>query len=159
MAELHSICGLFNEEFSGIKPFGGYLLVEGDKINDGFLSDIYGPSQVSEGVIDKERLEFLKVYIQGDQASYQRGRPISYKFKFENGIWKGEYVTSQPSKTGRAVCKTDLCFKDLEFKVVNYSGDPEGWAKFMIDGMIASGHLEKFKDNKTGEEMIRPVDK
>lgn len=127
MAESHLICGLFDDKSYGIRPFGGYLTLRGDRIS-GFLRDLYGQSRVS-GPMDKNRLEFLKTYT-GIERELQRKLPIDFKFKRENGIWWGRYRIPLSNETRLAVCGTRLCFGSPE-------NSPET-LRFEIDEFIAN---------------------
>jgi len=151
MANLHAICGLYHEAFTGIKPFGGYIIAEGDKI-DGFLTDIHGHSRI-EGAMTQEDLEFTKTY---DRP----GTPINYRFKLDKaGIWKGEYEFSRAGETmggDRAVCRTHLCFENMTFRLYDSRKNPEEWAKMLLEGMVDEGMLKIVEDPETGQEFVEP---
>ncbi len=152
MAELHSITGMFYESFPGISPWGGYLIRGMDGKDDGIegmLADVHGISRIT-GTMNPELLEFRKQYGQN------RGHAFNYKFQLKNGVWLGEYVSTSQDYSGRSICKTNLCIKDLTFKKFDLSS-PDRYVKALIDSMVESGQLEKFRDPETGEEMIKPT--
>lgn len=152
--ELHSITGLFYEDFPGISPWGGYFIRGlGEENNiEGMLADVHGLSRI-DGKINSDLLEFRKQY--GDE---NMGQVYDYRFQLKNGIWLGEYTSSEfSSYSGRSLCKTNLCLKDLNFKNIAINS-PEDFVRVLIDNMVNSGKIELINDPKSGEEYIRPVD-
>lgn len=152
MGELYSITGLFYESFPGISPWGGFFIrgtEKGPEEIEGMLVDTYGSSLIN-GQMGSDSLEFRKQYQEN------RGQAFDYKFSLENGVWLGEYVSTQSDYNGRSICKTNLCLSDLSFRKFDMR-TPDGWAKAMVDSMVEGGQLEKFRDPETGEEMIRPL--
>ncbi|MFH1431566.1 MAG: hypothetical protein ABIG37_03825 [Nanoarchaeota archaeon] len=152
MAELHSITGMFYEEFPGISPWGGYFIkgMDGEDSGiDGMLADTHGISRIT-GTMNSGLLEFIKQYEEN------MGQAFHYKFSLKDEIWLGEYTSSSSGYGGRSVCKTNLCIKDLTFRKFD-TRTPEGFAKAIIGSMVEGGQLEKFKDPETGEEMIKAI--
>jgi hypothetical protein len=151
MSEVYSITGLFYEAFPGISPWGGYFIkgMEGEQENfiAGQLIDIYGPSKL-EGILKKDALRFRKQY---ERCNHEQ--VFDYDFSLKDGIWQGQY-SSPSSYSGISICKTNLSLGDFAFEEVDLS-TPEGYAKAAIRSMIRTGVLESFKDEESGEEMIR----
>ena len=112
MAESQIICGVFDDKSYGVRPFGGHLTLRGDRIS-GFLRDLYGRSRVS-GTMDREKLEFFKMYDEIERELQRRVLPVDFKFKRENGIWWGTYRIPLSDRTGLAICGTRLCFGNPE---------------------------------------------
>jgi len=150
MAELHSIVGIFHEDFPGISPWGGHLIKQDNSEIEGMLIDLYGPSCIN-GRMGKDFLEFEKQY--GPENRHQN---FHYSFKLKNGIYVGEYSSGNPlsNYSGKSMCKTNLFIPDTEFRQINLR-TPEGYAKALTDSMIEQGLFEEFTDPKTGEKMIR----
>ena len=153
MAELHSITGLFQEDFPGISPWGGFIL-RGIHANpdgvEGMLADAYGVSRIAGFMRDKN-LEFRKQY-----ENCNHNQSLDYELSLKDGLWLGEYKSTISAYNGRVTCKTNLVLGDLSFKKYDIS-TPEGWAKALIESMIETGKLVEFKDPKTGEDLIEPT--
>lgn len=140
MAELHSIVGLFHEDFPGISPWGGHFIKNYEGGIVGQLIDVWGPSKL-EGVLENESLEFRKQY-----KECNREQIFDYKFSLVDGIWQGEF-SSPNGYIGGAICKTYLCLGNLDFKVVDIR-NPEEYAKAIIDSMVQTGYLETFENSE-----------
>jgi hypothetical protein len=88
--EVYSIIGWFSEDVFGEKycAFGGRFLKKDNRIVEGSIIDRCGNSEITEGYIDSEILQFSKYY---PNSKWNLKSTFNYKFKKENGIWIGEY--------------------------------------------------------------------
>ncbi len=148
MGSLYSMSGLFFERVpKGLIPFGGSFVRENEDSESpiiGNLTDSYGVSSI-EGKLGDSKFEFEKKYSHREDI-------INYEFTFdeEEGLWKGKYSTF--GIEGVVVCKIHEDFRGLHsaFRTA------ESTAKDMIEMMVEDGYIERVKDPKTGEDLIKP---
>lgn len=154
MAELHSITGMFVESFPGTSPWGGYLIKGAnneDNQIEGQLIDNYGLSSIL-GTMNDNSLIFKKQY----SIEHGNGQSFWYSYELKDGLWIGGYTSTRVYYEGKAICKTHLCIKDMNFRKFDVT-TPEGYMKAIIESMVESGMLERFDDQDSGEEMFRPI--
>ncbi len=88
--------------------FYGFIgpLVEGSKVSQGYISDVFGESEIGGVVITENEFSFNKLYL-------GRQRPILYEYtKRKGSIWYGEYTGET---TGRGVSQCILTPVGSEF--------------------------------------------
>jgi len=137
--------------------FEGVLRCNANGEFTGELRDVWGESRI-EGILKnrEEEMDFRKQYFNGDDL-------IFYSFRKQGVLWIGAYVGLRVG-IGRAQCEIfdnvpRIDWDKRVFIETFHIEASEDDYKYSIEKMVQSGFLERYRDSKTGEEMVRLTDR